>query len=62
MYTVLSGPLDLTHHVWCLGNDANPIALKGEAFLNPPLAGECRWGLGNFVAVSDDGELEERAV
>lgn len=59
---MLLGPLDLTHHVWCLGIDADPIALEGETFLNAPLADECGWGLGDLVAMPDDGELEERAV
>ena len=55
MYTVLPSPLDLTHHIWCLGIITDPVP-EVEAFLEAPVTEEYRWGLVDPEVAPEDGE------
>ena len=39
--------LDLTHHIWCLGFDTDPVP-EGNTLLEASLADEYRWGPANL--------------
>ena len=52
---MLLGPLDLTHHIWCLSIITDPIP-EGEALLKVPIVNEYGWGPVDPEVALEDGE------
>ena len=51
---------DLTHHIWCLGIDTNPV-LEGDEHLEVPLVDEYNWGPPDPKEEPEDGVSIPRA-
>ena len=51
----LLDPLDLTHYIWCLGIDTDPIP-EGDVLLEAPIAEEYGWGPIDPKIAPEDGE------